>query len=224
MTDKKKRSTKRTAPVPVRRTNAERSATTRTKLIEAAIDILYQSGYSAATTISVAQKAHVSRGAMLHQFPTRIGLLLGVAEYIVADHARRRHELLAIENFKDGMARFWAGADLSSAIQSEPSAIALLEIMMATRSDRALKKSFAPFTRAWAELRKTAAAQVAADLGITDVAKVEDLITLHQTSLRGLAIELMFVHDREEVERARRLLGHYERIFVEKLIAEGTKA
>jgi AcrR family transcriptional regulator len=218
MTEKSKKVAKRATPV--RRTNAERSATTRGKLIDAAIELLYKEGYSETTTISVAAKAKVSRGAMLHQFPTRTELLLAVAEHIVAVHRKERIEKLALENFPDALSRFYAAGDVSWAIQSQPSAIALLEIMMATRSDKELRKGFAPFTRSWANMRKKAAEVVAADLGIDDVGKVEDLITLHQTSLRGLAIELMFANDRDDVERARKLLGQYEYAFAQRLIAE----
>ena len=56
-----KRSTERP-----RRTNEQRSTETRGKLIKTAIDLLYRSGYSATTTVMVAKRAKVSRGAMLH--------------------------------------------------------------------------------------------------------------------------------------------------------------
>jgi AcrR family transcriptional regulator len=218
MIEKSKRSTKR--PTPVRRTNVERSATTRSKLIEAAIELLHKEGYSETTTISVAAKARVSRGAMLHQFPTRTELLLAVAEHIVEVHRKYRVESLAREKFPSGIARLTAATDVSWAIQSQPSAIALLEIMMATRSDKELRKGFAPFTRNWADLRKQAATRLAADLGIPDVGKLEDYVTLHQTSLRGLAIELIFANDPGDVERARRLLAQYERAFINHLMAK----
>jgi AcrR family transcriptional regulator len=208
---------KRPARAVARRTNAERSATTRSKLIEAAIDLLYREGYSETTTISVAAKAKVSRGAMLHQFPTRTELLLAVAEHIVEEHRKVRIESLARDKFPNAIAQLIAATEVSWAVQSQPSAIALLEIMMATRSDKELRKGFAPFTRNWADMRKQAAARLAADLGVSDARKLEDYVTLHQTSLRGLAIELMFANDREEVERARRLLAQYENAFLAHL-------
>jgi AcrR family transcriptional regulator len=216
MTEKSKKVAKRATHV--RRTNAERSASTRGKLIEAAIELLYREGYSETTTISVAAKAKVSRGAMLHQFPTRTELLLAVAEHIVEEHRKVRIDSLARENFSSGIVRLTAATDVSWAVQSQPSAMALLEIMMATRSDKELRKGFTPFTRNWADMRKQAAARLAADLGISDVQKLEDYVTLHQTSLRGLAIELMFANDREDVERARRLLAQYEKAFIQHLM------
>jgi hypothetical protein len=43
---------------------------------------------------------------------------------------------------------------------------------------------------------------------------------LHQASLRGLAIELMFTQDPGEVESARNLLAQFDRMHVEALIAQ----
>jgi AcrR family transcriptional regulator len=229
MTDKTNRTTKslgknvakhpKTQPKP-RRTNVERSATTRGKLIAAAIDLLYREGYSATTTISVAAKARVSRGAMLHQFPTRVDLLLAVAEHISAEQSRYRREHLAADRFNSPLERFIAAARVSWEVHSQPSSIALLDIIMATRSDRDLRKGFAPFVKTWSEKRRAAAANMANDLGIADVAKVDAMIGLHQASLRGLAIELMFVQDSDHIERQRNLLAAYDLGYVESLMSK----
>ena len=201
-----------------RRTNAERSATTVNKLIQAAIDSLYEEGYSATTTISVAKRARVSRGAMLHQFPTRVEMLLAVAKHIVEEHSRLRRDQL---DQYQGLQRFYAAADVSWAVHSRPSNIALLEIMMATRSDKDLRKGFAPFLKQWAEMRRAAAERMATTLGVPDaVDNLEKLISLHQAVMRGLAIELMFAHDVEDVERMRQLNSQFERAYAEQLVAE----
>jgi AcrR family transcriptional regulator len=209
---------KRHAPQK-RRTNVERTAETRGKLIAAAIDALYQCGYSSATTIEVAKRARVSRGAMLHQFPTRVELLLAVAQHIVDSDSRYRHEHLSREKFATALERFYAAADVSWTVHTQPSTIALLEIMMATRSDSDLRKGFAPFLKTWRQTRRDAAARMAADLGVENIKEVATLIGLHQASMRGLAIELMFTRDPQEVESARHLLARFDRMFAEKLVA-----
>ena len=68
---------------PIRRTHEERSATTRRKLIEAAIHCLRTYGYAATSTTLVAEIAHLSRGAMLHQFGTKVDLMLAVAKHVI---------------------------------------------------------------------------------------------------------------------------------------------
>ncbi len=205
---------KRTPQRP-RRTNEQRSAETRGKLIKTAIDLLYRSGYSVTTTVMVAKRAKVSRGAMLHQFRTRVDLLAAVAEHVVAEQQAYRRERLATAG--TGLKRFAAAADITWEVHCQPGAIALLEIMMATRSDPALRKRFAPIIKVFQSLRQRAAPFVAADLRTADLGMIEDLIHLHQMAYRGLAIELMFTADAADIERARRLFMHCEALFAAEL-------
>jgi len=75
---------KKTPPAPHRskRSNAERTASTRSRLIAACIECLIKVGHAATTTTLVLKTAHASRGAMLHHFPSRSKLLLATAETI----------------------------------------------------------------------------------------------------------------------------------------------
>jgi AcrR family transcriptional regulator len=202
------------------RTNVQRTSQMRARLIAATIQTLYRSGYSATTTIEVARRARVSRGAMLHHFPTRADLLLATARHIMDDDRQYRHERLFKTKMASGMERFYAASDVSWEVHRRPGAVALLEIMMATRSDRALGKAFASFQKTWIRIRHDAAAAMAADLGIDDVVAIADLIRLHQVCMRGLALELMFTRNVEEVEAARRLQARFSRAFVEELVAQ----
>ena len=219
---KKAKSPARKRPAQrARRTNAERSAETRGAIIDAAIELLFVRGHNATTTIEVAARARVSRGAMLHHFPTRVDLLIAVAQHIVADQreqrTRRGREL------GPGLARYYAGADVNWEVQKQPGTIALLEIMMATRSDRDLRKAFAPFIKEMTAMRGQAAKLVASDLGVTDEATVSTMLYLHQATLRGLAVELICTQDAERVEQARRLFTHYSHSFAEALMEREKK-
>jgi AcrR family transcriptional regulator len=53
-----------------------RSVETRERLILATLDEIHERGYHAATTQDIAARALVSRGALLHHFPTRAELVL----------------------------------------------------------------------------------------------------------------------------------------------------
>jgi AcrR family transcriptional regulator len=205
---------KRTTRRP-RRTNEQRSAETRGKLIKTAIELLYRSGYSMTTTVLVAKRAKVSRGAMLHQFRTRVDLLAAVAEHVMAEQQAFRQERLI--KVGSGPGRFSAAADITWELHRQPGAIALLEIMMATRSDAALRKRFAPIIKSLQILRQRIAPLVAADLRTADLELMEDLIHLHQMAYRGLAIELMFTSDGADFERALRLFTHFEALFAAEL-------
>jgi AcrR family transcriptional regulator len=213
---KQARSGRKGAPKRARRTNAERSAGTRGAIIHAAIEILFTRGHRATTTIEVAARAKVSRGAMLHHFPTRVALLIATAEHIVMQQREQRR--LRGQEIGPGLARFYAGADVNWEVQKQPGTIALLEIMMATRSDPELRKAFGPFIQQMSAMRGSAAKFVAGDLGVTDEATISTMLYLHQATLRGLAIELLCTQDEQRVEQARRLFPHYSHAFAEELM------
>ncbi len=72
-----------------RRTQAERSAETRARLIEATIGCLVNRGYSGTTTLAVCERAGVSHGSLLHHYGRR-EVLLGAALREVTGRLRER--------------------------------------------------------------------------------------------------------------------------------------
>src|SRR5262245_12772993 len=68
--------------VPERRTQAERTAETRGKLLDATIASLVEEGYEATTGRVVTERAGVSRGAQTHHFPLRMDLIVAAVEEI----------------------------------------------------------------------------------------------------------------------------------------------
>jgi AcrR family transcriptional regulator len=68
--------------VAPRRTQAERSETTRKQLLEAAVKLIRNNGFSGLRTIEVSDLAGVSRGALLHHFPSKHALVVAVLTYV----------------------------------------------------------------------------------------------------------------------------------------------
>src|SRR3954467_8031034 len=66
-----------------RRTQEERSATMRGRLLQATVDCLIDHGYAGTTTTAVVARAGVSRGAILHHFPTKADLVAAGVEYVL---------------------------------------------------------------------------------------------------------------------------------------------
>src|SRR5665213_600272 len=101
-----------------RRSQAERSATTRDALLDATIGCLVDDGYANTTTSRVAERAGVSRGAHLHHFQTRQALVAAAMERLAE---RRGAELLAAaEKLPDGRERLVQGLDLLWASYANP--------------------------------------------------------------------------------------------------------
>jgi len=130
------------SPRHPRRTQAERSARTRQRLLDAALVCLAERGYTGTTTTEVAERAGVSRGAQLHHFPTRSELVVAACEHLV----ERR-----LEEFRKAVLAFPAGADVvDGAVEvlwsmfSDPSAYAMLELAVAARTDPELRAHLRP--------------------------------------------------------------------------------
>ena len=70
------------APAPERRTQAERTAETTTKLLDATAACLADVGYAHTSTTEICRRAGVSRGAMLHHFPSKAVLVAAACEHI----------------------------------------------------------------------------------------------------------------------------------------------
>lgn len=130
----------RAAGTPARRrTQAERTATTRTALLEATVQCLVTQGFSGTTTTEVAHRAGVSPGALLHHFPAKADLLCAAVGHLF--ELRQAEFRKAMTNLGPGTDRRAAGLDLLWSMFSGPAFTAWLELWMAARSDPALAEA-----------------------------------------------------------------------------------
>jgi AcrR family transcriptional regulator len=123
--------------MPPRRTQEERSATTRGKLLDATIDCLIDLGYRDTTTTVIAERAGVSRGAQLHHYPTKQDLVFAAVEHL----SRRIGGELTAEaaRLPEGDDRLSAAVELLWSRFSGPLFLAWLELLMASRTDDELR-------------------------------------------------------------------------------------
>ena len=75
-------------PGAARRTQAERSATTRAALADAAIDVLTEHGWAAVTAIEVCNRAGLTRGAFHHHYDGLPALLADALRRLYATMTR----------------------------------------------------------------------------------------------------------------------------------------
>ena len=127
--------------IRTRRTQAERRQETQSAILDAALIILVKDGYAGFSAIAVAARAGVSRGAQEHYYPKKIDLLVAVTKYALNQaivHARTTSTTVSpgtvIEDFLSESETFF----FTSAF------MALMEIVIAARSDKALSKFVDP--------------------------------------------------------------------------------
>lgn len=172
--------------------NAERRAATRAKIMEAAVRCLAEFGYAATSTPLVARLAKVSRGSLLHQFPTKVDLILAVAEH--AATARGAKVFEELRPYPDGPDRFLHGVDAVWASLHTPAAIALMEVTIAARSDPELAERYPRFADDIEDRLHRARIRMADNLGAPErLEEVEAVAHLTRMALNGLAMESVFI-------------------------------
>ena len=77
---------------PPRRTQSERSAETRGRLLDATIESLIEVGYAGTTIRRVTELAGVSQGAQSHHFPHRVDLVISAFERLAEQRVERYRE------------------------------------------------------------------------------------------------------------------------------------
>lgn len=195
---------------PKRRTQAERSAETRRILLETAIRCLHQRGYAATTTLLVAGEAGLSRGAMLHQFPTRVDLMMFVVQSVFEDEvAIYDARLSAIEDQKQ---RLYAFPEIVWEVLSRPSGVAVLEILQGSRSDPDLAERLAPLQ---AQIEESALVSLRQWFGDTG-AGAKAAMRLVVWAARGLSIAKVLVPDPEDIEKSVTLLRRMFEVYAER--------
>ena len=141
------RPTRKGAPSRRRRTQAERTAETRSKLIEATIECLIEQGYVGTTTLAVCKRAGVSHGSLLHHFGKR-EVLLGAA--LESVYARLRDRVVSgLEALPEGDARVAAMVDLMWTAFGAREFKAVLELWMAAANQPDVSWAVWPEARAF---------------------------------------------------------------------------
>lgn len=125
-----------TAPERLRRTQAERTAETRTRLLEATVECVAELGYANTSTTEIVRRAGLSRGAQVHHFPTKADLVVAAIDFVLECRQQEWHDAF--------MAQALEGRDLAGALdlmwkQWQGAAwLAWLELSVAARTDPAL--------------------------------------------------------------------------------------
>jgi len=75
-------------PTRTPRTQQQRREETRRALLDAAVQSLIEVGFARTTTLEVQRRADVSRGALLHHFPSKAELLVAAVDHLAEMRAR----------------------------------------------------------------------------------------------------------------------------------------
>jgi len=169
-----------------------RAQGTRRRLLDAAVASLIENGVARTTTLEVQRRAASSRGALLHHFKSHAELLSATVEELV-----RRNETGASQT----LARFTEIVDpverairTMSAIVTQPSYMAELELWAIARTDDELRSTLIAAERAVRRDSERILAQVFS--AVRDRPGYEAVMVLSLEFLRGLALSSVLRRNR----------------------------
>jgi len=203
--------------LPARRSNAARRAETQARLIATTIVCLHEVGYGATTTLLVAKRARVTRGGLLHHFPSKVDLMLAVAEHLGRwQYDKNKRELIKLP---PGAPRLLAVMEVAWRVALEPPAIALLEIMIGARSDPELAERLSPILESSTRRHRDAVQRIARDAGIDNPALIDAMTEVALMIVQGLEVRMQSSQGTFDPTMAVELVKAYWRSTLLPLIA-----
>lgn len=172
-------------PRSPRRSQAERSADTRGRLLEATVTCVAELGYAQSSTTEIVRRAGVSRGAQVHHFPTKADLVVAAMDWVLE---RRQQEFRQAFAALPPERRNLAGAvDLLWEAYQEPTFLAWLELAVAGRTDPALRPRVTEITAAFEARSRHLFGELFPEAAATDVAVLS--LSMAFAVLDGVALQ-----------------------------------
>ncbi|CAJ62515.1 MULTISPECIES: TetR/AcrR family transcriptional regulator [Frankia] len=134
-----------------RRTQRQRRASSRELILDAAVRGLFEDGYARTTTVAIQTRAGVSRGRLLHHFPSREDLLVAAAQHLAGERIEEMRRFVLSPDDEaadgdgptDGGERIDLATELLWATFRAPYFWAAMELWTAARTDADLAATLA---------------------------------------------------------------------------------
>jgi AcrR family transcriptional regulator len=197
-----------------RKTQPERTAATRLKLIEATIDCLVEHGYAATSTTLIAERAGVSRGALFYNFATKADLMLAVMDFVYELDTQLYDERLG--GVTDERERTLTMTKLAWETFSGRGGIATMRIELEGSNDPELKDRLPASLNQISE-RAQARQSARAPTGPSRARLRTTASRVHVAALRGLTMALIAGVPPEDLQDELALLSRYMEFVIEEL-------
>ncbi|WP_375788714.1 TetR/AcrR family transcriptional regulator [Bradyrhizobium sp. Pha-3] len=183
----------------LRRTQAERSETTRKQLMDAAVKLIRQNGFGGLRTVEVADLAGVSRGALMHHFPSKHELVVAVLTYV--------NEITFTQSTRRAQSARHDGGDPIDSIIKDAQDFFFgdyffieLAIGMSDESTRRLKRETQQFARQTRFSIEATWLDTLISSGIPEQL-ARDVLALTLSVVRGFSVRMLIENDPEHFSR-----------------------
>jgi AcrR family transcriptional regulator len=172
----------------------EQAAETRSRILDAAVEVLFEGGYAGASTLRIQHLADLSRGGLLHQFASRDDLLVAAVNHL----ATARVAALADERaWPDSPASRVEGAVKAMWSQyQQPFFWVSMELWLAARHNASIAEALEPKERELAQLIRERTDSFFGDK-LAGHPAYPQLVELLITSMRGVGLTYAFAPDRD---------------------------
>ncbi|MFU8762950.1 MAG: TetR/AcrR family transcriptional regulator [Haliea sp.] len=179
---------------------------TRKLILDAAVTCLVEQGYRRTTAALIAKYAGVSRGAMMHHFPSRLAVIMAVVEHV---HQRRLQEYMRLMQGIDMPGTSLERAAIRRSVEAAwsyvnlPSFRAYQELLAASRTDPELGEVLQRVEREFENHFFDTVKNVFPHWEKLDVLGLANDVV--QFSMQGMALSHMATRKQQ---RARRMIEH----------------
>jgi AcrR family transcriptional regulator len=189
-------------------TQLDRRGETRSRLLDAAVDVLVERGIVDFTTVEVGRRADVPPGTLAGYFATKADLLCATVEQLYAGFrlryddqlARLRPDLAAPDRLRIGFVMLWE-------LYQDPRLRATYDLFTAARTDEALRDHLAPVVRANSEHLYAVAQQLFGDAITVDANRFQAAIDIVTWAMHGIISSPAGSSDPNADQRALALLA-----------------
>jgi len=187
-----------TQPAPRTHAVQERSVRTREQILEAAVQCLAEYGYALTTTVKIQEIAGVSRGRLLHHFPSKEELLVAAVEHL----ATRNFDLLKEEarRFSNDERRIDRAVELLWSIFDTPFFWAAMELWLAARTDEKLRVALHHEERRLATVIPELSEALFGKQYVNSP-NFETVLSILVSSMRGEALTMAFAPDDARLQK-----------------------
>jgi AcrR family transcriptional regulator len=207
------RTARRRLGPPRRRTQAQRTAETRLRILKAAANLIRRRGYARFRTAEVANEAGISRGAQLHHFPTKDSLVVATLEYVFEQaQILSRRRATAVNQPRDLIEAVIE--DAREFFFSEHFMVAI-DIVLSTSTDQAVRRQILDISRKARRPVETAWTEALAASGVS-ASIAADIVALTLGVVRGMALRTLWDNDPKWFDQLFALWRRMIKVFLEQ--------
>jgi AcrR family transcriptional regulator len=175
-------------------TRREQAAGTRTRILDAAVAVLFEDGYAGASTLQIQERAGLSRGGLLHQFASRDDLLVAAVNHLT----RSRVAGLTEERTwpTDPTSRVEAAVGEMWSQYRQPFFWVSVELWLAARHNASIARELVPRERELGDLIQESTASFFGEQ-LSAHPAFPQLIEILMTSMRGVGLTYALTPDRD---------------------------